>query len=114
MAISEYQEHWSILKGNMNLRLENISKAQIQPSKRSNILEILQKAGLAEEAYSTVNPVMLQWLVSIKLGNPSLSLCTSNFFSPYIYILESAGCYIFPHFVGITAVSLSLTVCWSH
>lgn len=83
MANSGYQEHWSILKWNMNLRLKKKnSKAQIHPSKKANKLETLQKTGLAEEAYSAVNPVMLQWLISIKLGNLSLPLCTSNVFSP--------------------------------
>lgn len=72
----------------MNLRLEKYLKAQIQPSKRSNILEILQKAGLAEKAYSTVNPVILQWLVSIKLGNPKLPLCTISS-SIYSKVLDS-------------------------
>jgi len=72
----------------MNLRLENISKAQIQPSKRSNMLEILQKASFAEEAYSTVNPVMLQWFVRCHVTKSKSSFMYKKFFSSMCWILH--------------------------
>lgn len=73
--MSEHQVCWSAIQGNTNSRLKGIRKAQSQSSKRSKVHWKCYKAGSAEEAYSTVNPVILQWLIRIRLGNPSLPSC---------------------------------------
>ena len=98
--MSEHQVCWSAIQGNTNSRLKGIRKAQPQSSKRSKVHWKCYKAGSAEEAYSTVNPVILQWLIRIRLGNPSPPSCKRP--SPHPPAipqkLDSA------HFVGITAV----------